>query len=112
LLFGVGGGAVLSLLSLYNTQKHPTEWVVRAHIGIIASCGLGVAICGAGAIAEFMRYRKRKSDLQSELNLFEEGFDWEKADAPNQSEAQTDEAPRERQNEEEVRQRIERVERR
>jgi hypothetical protein len=86
LLLGIGAGAGLSLLSLYNGVSstvagkshpaHPKTWVLVTHIGIAAACFVGFVLCTTIGVVEYVRYKRRKNELDRELDIFEATFEW------------------------------------
>jgi hypothetical protein len=78
LFLGLGVGSGLSLVSLYNQAggSSPKDWIIIVHSSVTAGCAVGCFICLIGGCMEYMRYRKRKNDLQQELDIFEHGFPW------------------------------------
>jgi hypothetical protein len=80
LFLGLAMGAGLSMISLYNSASgsggHPRTWIVLVHVGVTAACGAASVICAIAGTTEYLRYRRRKDDLNKELDIFESGYTW------------------------------------
>jgi hypothetical protein len=76
LFLGISVAAWLSLVSVYNVEEKadPPEWIVRTHMAIGSVSGGACLVCAIAGVLAYMSYRKRKGDLDKELDLFEEHY--------------------------------------